>query len=289
MTISSERSKIARLESRLAELRKKDAQEARKEADFTSKANKATTEAAKAKSPSTIASKTREADTARKHAASATTARAGYAKELAQKGGELMKARAALGYEEAKLRIKTAKEIDKQQASQARKQRQLDDSTVKSVATRRVPALSRTTSPPRTYDVFISHASEDKDDFVRDLATKAKAAGLEVFYDEMTLNWGDSLRQKIEEGLANSRFGVVVLSEAFLKKEWPQRELDGLFGLEIEGRSQILPIWHKISKDDVMIKVPSLAGKLALNTAALSVDEIVEKLLAIIRSTRSVP
>ena len=63
-----------------------------------------------------------------------------------------------------------------------------------------------------TFDVFISHASEDKDDFVRDLANSLQRHGLKVWYDEFTLRVGDSLRRSIENGLKNSSYGVVVLS-----------------------------------------------------------------------------
>ena len=91
------------------------------------------------------------------------------------------------------------------------------------------------------YDFFICHASEDKESFVRHLAETLEAKGARVWYDEFTLSIGDSLRREIDRGLASSQFGVVVLSEAFFKKEWPQRELDGLVTLETQGRSRILP------------------------------------------------
>ena len=59
----------------------------------------------------------------------------------------------------------------------------------------------------RVFDVFISHTSEDKDDVVRPLATALRDAGLSVWYDEVELRIGDSLRRKIDKGLASSRFG----------------------------------------------------------------------------------
>ena len=90
------------------------------------------------------------------------------------------------------------------------------------------------------------------------------------------------MRRRIDEGLARSRFGVVVLSKHFFAKDWPQRELDGLVQLEIAGQSRILPIWHEISKDEVARFSPTLADKLALNTALLTVDEIVVRLAAVL-------
>lgn len=78
------------------------------------------------------------------------------------------------------------------------------------------------------YDVFISHASEDKDEFVRPLAHALRNHGLTVWYDEFTLRVGDSLRRKIDQGIANSRFGIVVISPKFVVKGWTNQELDGL-------------------------------------------------------------
>ena len=283
MTISSLQSTVTRLQGQLADHRKKDAQEAKKEADALAKANKAGIEAGKSKSLSTIQSKLRSAENARKDASSAATKRASIAKGITNKNTELMKAQTALSKEEEKQRTNVAKDIQRQQTDQIRRQKEINSRVVAGMATRRSTEVFVADSL-ETFDVFISHASEDKEDLVQELADKAKAGGLKVFYDKDAIRWGDSLRARIDQGLANSRFAVVVLSEAFFRKEWPKRELDGLFGLEIEGKSRILPIWHKISKDDVLKNAPSLAGKMALTTATLTVDEIVERLSNIVKS-----
>ena len=132
------------------------------------------------------------------------------------------------------------------------------------------------------YDFFISHASEDKDDFVRGLAKALEDKGAKVWFDESALKVGDSLRREIEKGLRESRFGIVVISKNFLAKEWPQRELDGLTSLEVDGRNRILPIWHQISKDQVMRNIPTLADKVALNTSKQSTEEIASELAQLI-------
>ncbi|WP_317235633.1 toll/interleukin-1 receptor domain-containing protein [Belliella filtrata] len=128
------------------------------------------------------------------------------------------------------------------------------------------------------YDVFVSHASEDKDEFVRDFVKQLQENGLKVWYDEFTLRVGDSLRRSIDNGLRNSRYGIVVLSEAFFSKEWPQRELDGLFAREVNGEKVILPIWHKISKNEVMEFSPIIADMLALNTSSFTIEEIAKEI-----------
>jgi hypothetical protein len=127
---------------------------------------------------------------------------------------------------------------------------------------------------PKTFDVFISHASEDKDAIVRPLAHALVAEGLNVWYDEFELRIGDSLRRKIDKGLANSRFGIVVLAESFFKKDWPNYELDGLVTKGVSGEQVLLPIWHGITKAQVVAFSPSLADKVARNTTVNTIEEI---------------
>lgn len=136
------------------------------------------------------------------------------------------------------------------------------------------------------YDVFISHATEDKDEIVRPLANALVENGLKVWYDEFALRLGDSLRRKIDSGLANSRFGVVVLSHAFFDKNWPQYELDGLVTREMTGEQIILPLWHRITKSEVIARSPSLADKLARNTSDFTVAEIAAEIADVIGSPR---
>jgi hypothetical protein len=86
----------------------------------------------------------------------------------------------------------------------------------------------------RKWDVFISHASEDKDEIARPLSKALEAAGLRVWFDEESLKLGDSLRTKIDEGLSRSTFGVIILSKHFFEKHWPQQELNGMASREVE-------------------------------------------------------
>ena len=132
------------------------------------------------------------------------------------------------------------------------------------------------------YDVFISHASEDKDDVVRPLANSLREKGVKVWYDEFEMKIGDSLRRKIDKGLANSRFGIVVISKDFIKKGWTNYELDGIITKSISGEQIILPIWHNITKKEVIDFSPSLADKLARNTAINTIEEISEEIAELI-------
>ena len=139
-----------------------------------------------------------------------------------------------------------------------------------------------TVESDKEYDVFISHASEDKEDVVRPLAKSLKEKGISVWYDEFELKIGDSLRRKIDQGLSKSRFGIVVISRAFIKKGWTNYELDGLMTKAISGEQILLPIWHDITKQEVIDYSPSLADKVARNTSQETVEEIAEEIAEMI-------
>lgn len=134
----------------------------------------------------------------------------------------------------------------------------------------------------RKYDVFISHASEDKNEVVRPLALALQVKQLRVWYDEFELKIGDSLRQKIDKGLVNSRFGIVVLSKNFIRKGWTNYELDGIITKSISGQQVVLPIWHNITKQEVIDYSPSLADKVARNTAVYTIEEIAKEIAEVI-------
>ena len=108
------------------------------------------------------------------------------------------------------------------------------------------------------YDIFIAHASEDKS-FVTPLAHSLKGRGLKVWYDDFVLKIGDSLCRENDKGLAQSQYGIVVLSHSFFRKHYPQKELDGLAAKEEIGRKVILPIWHNIDKQEIISYSPTLA------------------------------
>jgi len=151
-----------------------------------------------------------------------------------------------------------------------------------------VPSLVHTQppgddSPPREYDVFISHATEDKDGVVRPLAQALRDGGLAVWFDEFELRIGDSLRRKIDAGLAKSRFGIVVLSRSFFGKGWANYELDGLVTRSVSGEQILLPIWHEITKQELLDYSPSLADKVARSTTTHTIDEIEREIIDVIR------
>lgn len=138
----------------------------------------------------------------------------------------------------------------------------------------------------REYDVFISHASEDKDDVARPLAEALRNNGLSVWYDEFELKIGDSLRRKIDKGIANSNFGVIVISRDFISKGWTNYELDGLITKAVNGEQTMLPVWHNVTKREVINYSPSLADKLARSTTDFTVEEIADEIADLINERK---
>lgn len=137
------------------------------------------------------------------------------------------------------------------------------------------------------YDLFISHASEDKQDFVRPLAKKLRSLNIEVWYDEFSLKLGDSIRRSIDQGLSKSRFGLVVLSRNFFEKNWPKYELDGLVEKEINGTEKsLLFVWHNISHDEILDISPSLAGRVAAKSKD-GVEKVANEIFNVIHPSGS--
>jgi len=136
------------------------------------------------------------------------------------------------------------------------------------------------------WEVFISHASEDKP-YVEPLAKALEAAGVSVWYDKTSVEWGADIRASIDNGLLNCDYGVVVFSKAFLgKKKWTEYEISALFGLETVDKKRILPIWHEITYEDVLKYSPALAQRRAKSSADDSNDEIVNSVLSMLGRPR---
>ena len=140
-------------------------------------------------------------------------------------------------------------------------------------------------TPAKDYDVFISHASEDKEAVARPLAEALSKQGVRVWIDEGQLTVGDSLRQSIDQGLARSRFGIVILSRKFFEKHWPKLELNGLAAREVDGQKVILPVWHKITREEILLQSPILADRLAANSES-GLATVVDSLIAAMRSRK---
>lgn len=307
MSLAMDRSALIRLQKEIGELRTKEAGEVKKAADAQKKMTAAQASAAKASS-GLRSSYLSTADRESRALQSALDTQGRFANQVAAKTKEAARLQEKIMKEEERERKATQAADDKRRRDDDARRR-LDDARQKRIADASAEAnralqmrveeleaqvlakieataeASPSFSPQpaqgenEVYDVFISHASEDKAEFADEFAAKARDAGLRVWYDRFTLGWGDSLRQKIDAGLVSSYFGVVVLSPSFFAKQWTNYELDGLLERSLDDSGRLLPIWHRLTKDDVKKYAPSLAGRLALNTAFMAVDDIVAELV----------
>lgn len=136
------------------------------------------------------------------------------------------------------------------------------------------------------WDAFISHASEDKNEVVLPLCKLLTENGMKVWVDKHQLLLGDSLRRSIDKGLSLSRFGIVILSKSFFKKEWPKKELDALVSREDGKEKVILPIWHKVDKDFITQHSMLLSDKLGSSTSK-GIEEVANEILKVYRNEYS--
>ena len=279
---------INRLTKEIADLQLADSKETTKEAAALARINRAEDAIHRTKSRATAQSKQREIERVRNELARIQGKRAGFAKKIADK----TKRRSTYESQHKREEDRDRKKETDEQKRLLRKRELHERAITREVTSRRHLALSprglgngrvrHVASLDQAKDFFISHASEDKDSFVRHLAKSLEDGGASVWYDEYTLKVGDSLRQEIDRGLVNSTFGIVVLSPHFFAKQWPQRELDALFALDVQEGRRILPIWHQITKEEVLQHSPMLADKVALDTSLNTVDEIARQLLDLI-------
>jgi TIR domain len=134
------------------------------------------------------------------------------------------------------------------------------------------------------YDLFISHASEDKQPFADRLARALREEGYRVWYDEFVLQPGRSLRRSIDEGLAESAVGVVILSPNFFRKEWALRELDALTSQQTYDQKLLIPIWLNVTREDVARQSPLLVDRIAV-PAVKGFDYVIGKIKTQINAT----
>lgn len=120
------------------------------------------------------------------------------------------------------------------------------------------------TGPSGFRDVFICHASEDKKHIVEPLVHALDGEGVSYWYDQAEIAWGDSLTNKVNQGLKISRYVLVVLTKEFINKRWPRRELDSALNIEANsGAVKILPLLcgTTAERQEIINELPLLNDK----------------------------
>lgn len=116
------------------------------------------------------------------------------------------------------------------------------------------------------WDIFVAYAKEDREAIAGPLAEALREKGLAVWSDGVAFKPGGGLQQFIDDGVAHSRLGVVVLSKNFFAQHWSVQELDSLANCELNGEKVIVPIWHSVGFSDVWEHSPALADRRAVST-----------------------
>ena len=284
MSSSSYLDKKNKLSKEIADLEKKRADFTKQIADKNAKIVNLQ-KSLKGASASTLKSKLGQIDSLNVEIAKLQTKIAEIEKKIAQKRVDENKASQQYQTEFDRENKKKLQEQKRITDGYLKRINELSRSLNKSVRTQMQPVISlysQIQEDSSEYDVFISHAHEDKEDFVIPFVSELKKRNVKVWYDNDEIKWGDSLRAKIDSGLMHSRFGIVVISRNFIKKGWTNHELDGLFNIEMTHGKTILPIWHDITKTEVQNFSPSLAGKKAMSTAIMTPAEIADELVKIL-------
>lgn len=188
-------------------------------------------------------------------------------KVLAKKQAELGKVKTALAKERKKESEKQIKEQNKYLNDLKRTQQQAEKLISSGIKINQIDT--------REFDIFISYVQSDSSDYVDRLYNELIASGISVFRDKEEMKIGQSMRQSMDNALAKAKLAIVIFSPDYLSKYWTQYELDGILSKEyMTGDQMILPLWHNITADELARKSPSLANKLAWNSAVNTIDEI---------------
>ncbi|MFZ4861305.1 TIR domain-containing protein [Sphingobacterium sp. Mn56C] len=282
MNPSYYQNQINRIEKEIADLNKKIADENKKEINKNKQIDSVNRTINKNTSLSSLQSKQKQIQGYQNDIFNCKKKVADYQQKIASKSVDLGRKKQDLRkVEEAEFKKQNQQKLDiqkKMQQSINEQKSQLDLLINQNYSSKTSQIEDKDVEVAKLYDFFISHASEDKEDIVRSLADNLKENGFSVWYDEFELKIGDSLRKKIDAGLINSRYGIVIISPSFVKKNWTEYELNGMVAREMNGHKVILPIWHKISKDEVLKFSPTLADKMALNTSIHSTEDIINAL-----------
>lgn len=279
MAINQYQRQINTLDKEIIQLKKKRAEEDKKAANFDTKASKVTI--GKNASVSSIRIKSKQIEQYKNNANKSRVKSAEYSKKIGEK---------------SRKRNDTYLRLQKAQESEDKKIER-DNTNMRLTYEKRIEELESRYSTPRDlenrdqltetreFDVFISHAWEDKGDFVNEFVEELDNLGIKVWYDDIETKWGFSLREEIDRGLKFSRYGIVVLSPNYIdeKKYWTKKELNGLFQMESLNEGIILPIWHNLTKKDIVNYSPIIADKKAMTTATLTPKEMADEFCRLIQ------
>lgn len=275
MSLSIYRNKVKRLNNDLSRIAKQIKTNADKQAETVNKTQKEIKKFGQAKTESRF--KTIERNIKREEEKSTKLTKE--SSQLLKKKAKIMKDLAAAELKLSELEIK----------DKTKKINDMNDDYDKSIGkleaslTKEINKVNQQKFADKAVDVFVSHASSDKEDFVDSLVTNMKDSGINVWYDSESIGWGESIRRGIDNGIQNARFCMVIISKDFMERYWTQYELDSIFQKDAtENNNILLPVWHDITKEEIAAKSHHLTGRKALNSSEDSIEDITFMLLKLL-------
>ncbi len=289
MSVESTQRELNQLNKDIASIEKKIAEYTKKESECLSRIGDIRRSISKNTSSSAVATKMRQIESLTHDQERAAKSHADEAKKLSEKRTK----RGTIDLKLQRERADADKQLEKKQEQKFKNMQASYDNEISQLRDRLRTQLAEDSTAVKSvfddrssneeFDVLVSHATEDKKTFANEFVDiLTNEYHLRVWYDALSIAWGDSIHSSIDEGLIKCKFGVVVLSRDYIKKYWTRYELEGLFQRESHGGKLILPIWHNITKKEVEEFSPSLADRNALNTAIMSPHEIAEALVALL-------
>ena len=276
MSVAQYQNTVNSLDKEIADLEKKKAAKDKEVATLQGKINTGQKSITKHISLASLSSKQKQIAAYESDKAKKASDSADIGKKIADKKDKRATAYLKLQKEQQNEQKKQDKANLEIQASYEARIRELQQQLSQPVVTSATIPISA----DEEYDVFVSHAYEDKESFVDEFVEALRNQGLKVWYDTDRLKWGDSMREKIDRGLAKSKYGVVILSPNYIDehKYWTKAELNGLFQVETVNGKTILPIWHDLTKKQVVEYSPIIADRKAMTTASMTAEEIAAEL-----------
>lgn len=282
MSVEQYQRTVNTLDKEIADLEKKRAALDSKCADLKKKIGDAEVAIRKTKSASTVKSKLNQISTWQKEESRKASESANIGKKISEKRTKRNDAYKKMQKAQLDEEKKKERQMKSMQASYENRVRELTSQlSTKSL----IPETTYNyVESNEEYDVFVSHAWEDKEGFVDEFVAELEKLGIKVWYDKQRIKWGDSMRARIDDGLKKSKFGIAVISPDYIAdgKYWTKAELDGLFQLESVNGKMLLPIWHNITKQQVMNYSPIVASKLAMTTASMTAEEIAKEMKSLL-------
>lgn len=282
MSVGQYQRGVNSLDKDIAELEKKKANIDSKYAELQGKITNASAAIKRTSSSSTIKSKLRQIESWSKESDKKAKESADLGKKIADKRKRRNDAYSKLQKEEQQENKKRDNEIKNMRLAYENRIEELTRKAIEPVYENK--EIVRQDSA-EVYDVFVSHAWEDKEGFVDEFVAELEKLNIKVWYDKQRIKWGDSMRARIDEGLKKSKFGIAVISPDYIAdgKYWTKAELDGLFQLESVNGKMLLPIWHNITKQQVIDYSSIIASKLAMTTTSMTAKEIAEEMKKLLK------